>query len=143
MADKAKAVAHYAALATEADLRARLAMYTGQGAKPRPGCEHAAMPWGGTEALVEYECQPADGGGITEPRCQASISILRVLLNGKWCDAEDCVPPLTLARWTDALFDAQPGCVARAGSRGWFSTPPVPEVRESTWGEFEAAGSAR
>ena len=105
--DKSRAVAHYTAMATEAELRAKLAAFTGSDSKPQPGCGRATMRWGDAECVVEYEFEPSEGDGLNEPRYEASINVIGVLLNGVWCDAQDesVVPPLTLACWTEKLWE--------------------------------------
>ncbi len=107
--DKSRAVAHYTAMATEAELRAKLAAFTGSDSKPQPGCGRATMRWGDAECVVEYEFEPSEGDGWELPRYEASITIVNVLVNGTWCDAQDedesVVPALTLACWTERLWE--------------------------------------
>ena len=105
---------HMVAAAHESTIRALVSQInelTGADCKPQPGCTFASMVFGAIEVLVEYEftgaeepIYDADHPGVG-PGHDAEVSIINVLINGVWCDAEDVVPDATLERWRVQLIE--------------------------------------
>lgn len=87
--------------------------WSGAGQKPQTGCGFATLPWGESEALVEFEWEGASGDGWNEPRVEASVNILGVLLNRVWVDAEDNVPAHILDQWRVKLHEDRAEAIER------------------------------
>ena len=104
---------HMVAAAHEATIRdvvAQLNAATGIGVMPARGCELASMFLGDAAVWVEYEFErgqreitQADPDDCQEG-IEPSVSILRVYLNGRWCDAGDVVPDAVITRWEESLL---------------------------------------
>lgn len=93
---------HLVATDHEATIRAladRVNVAEGHNLKAARGCSLAYLVFGPLEVAVEYEFEPASGDGWNEPRYEASVSVLRVYLNGCWCDAEDVASADQIAKW--------------------------------------------
>ena len=93
---------HLVATDHEATIRAlaeRVNVAEGNNLKAARGCSLAYLVFGPLEVAVEYEFEPASGDGWNEPRYEASVSVLRVYLNGCWCDAEDVASADQIAKW--------------------------------------------
>lgn len=71
----------------------------GNNLKAARGCSLAYLVFGPLEVAVEYEFEPASGDGWNEPRYEASVSVLRVYLNGCWCDAADVASGDQITKW--------------------------------------------
>ena len=87
--------------------------WSGAGQKAQRGCGHATMQWGEAEALVEFEWEESSGDGFHEPHYEASVTILGVLLNRVWVDAEDNVPAHILDQWRVALHEQRAEAIER------------------------------
>jgi hypothetical protein len=61
----------------------------GENATPQRGCQFHTTILGDAEVLVEYEYEPASGDGWNEPHEPATVTVLQLFINGKWCDASD------------------------------------------------------
>lgn len=72
--------------------RDELRTLKGTNATPQSGCEFHRTIIGDAEVLCEYEYEPASGDGWNEPREPATVTLIQILVNGKWCDAEDVLP---------------------------------------------------
>lgn len=88
------------------DLCAQLDVLKGRGLQAARGCYISTQTFGAASVEVEYEGEPASGDGWNEPRQKASVDVLRVFLNGVWCDVQDTVPDATIERWEQAILDA-------------------------------------
>jgi hypothetical protein len=105
--------------------REELRTFRGQNATPPAGCAFHTTILGDAEVLVEYEFEPESGDGFNEPHESASVTVLQLLINGKWCDAEDILSAdriekiavdIAVARAEDAEADEQD---AREANREW------------------------
>ena len=85
-----------------------LGRWMGYGLTPQRGCGLREMTLGDATVTVEYEYEPGGGDGWNEPRYDAEVNILNVLINGQMCDAEDCVPSGVIERWEQELLEAIP-----------------------------------
>lgn len=83
-----------------------IATLKGENATPARGCHFLHSYFGAASVVVEYEIEPASGDGWNEPRYEAEVTILRVLLNGVWCDAEDVASERTRQRWAEEVFES-------------------------------------
>lgn len=83
-----------------------IATLKGENATPARGCHFLHSYFGAASVVVEYEIEPASGDGWNEPRYEAEVTILRVLLNGVWCDAEDVASEKTRQRWAEEVFES-------------------------------------
>lgn len=93
---------HLVAADHEATIRAlaeRVNVAEGHNLKAARGCSLAYLVFGPLEVAVEYEFEPASGDGWNEPRYEASVSVLRVYLNGCWCDAADVASEDQITKW--------------------------------------------
>ena len=93
---------HLVATDHEATIRAladRVNVAEGNNLKAARGCHLAYLVFGPLEVAVEYEFEPASGDGWNEPRYEASVSVLRVYLNGCWCDAADVASGDQITKW--------------------------------------------
>ena len=93
---------HLVATDHEATIRAladRVNVAEGNNLKAARGCSLAYLTFGPLEVAVEYEFEPASGDGWNEPRYEASVSVLRVYLNGCWCDAADVASADQITKW--------------------------------------------
>ena len=93
---------HLVATDHEATIRAladRVNVAEGNNLKAARGCSLAYLVFGPLEVAVEYEFEPASGDGWNEPRYEASVSVLRVYLNGCWCDAADVASADQITKW--------------------------------------------
>lgn len=93
---------HLVATDHEATIRAlaeRVNVAEGHNLKAARGCSLAYLVFGPLEVAVEYEFEPASGDGWNEPRYEASVSVLRVYLNGCWCDAADVASADQITKW--------------------------------------------
>ena len=93
---------HLVATDHEATIRAladRVNVAEGNNLKAARGCSLAYLVFGPLEVAVEYEFEPASGDGWNEPRYEASVSVLRVYLNGCWCDAADVASGDQITKW--------------------------------------------
>lgn len=93
---------HLVATDHEATIRAladRVNVAEGNNLKAARGCSLAYLVFGPLEVAVEYEFEPASGDGWNEPRYEASVSVLRVYLNGCWCDAADVASEDQITKW--------------------------------------------
>ncbi len=93
---------HLVATDHEATIRAladRVNVAEGNNLKAARGCHLAYLVFGPLEVAVEYEFEPASGDGWNEPRYEASVSVLRVYLNGYWCDAADVASGDQITKW--------------------------------------------
>ena len=93
---------HLVATDHEATIRAladRVNVAEGRNLKAARGCSLAYLVFGPLEVAVEYEFEPASGDGWNEPRYEASVSVLRVYLNGCWCDAADVASEDQITKW--------------------------------------------
>jgi len=93
---------HLVATDHEATIRAladRVNVAEGRNLKAARGCSLAYLVFGPLEVAVEYEFEPASGDGWNEPRYEASVSVLRVYLNGCWCDAADVASEDQISKW--------------------------------------------
>lgn len=88
------------------DLCAELNVLQGVGQTAASGCHHATLALGDASALVEYEVERAERQTAHHPGRPASVSILRVFINGHWCEAEDAVPAGVIERWGSELLEA-------------------------------------
>ena len=103
---------HMVAAAHEATIRRlvdELNVLQGLGQTPASGCHHAELIFGDTSVLVEFEAEEASGDNWNEPRHEATVAVLRVLINGAWCDAEDVVPDAVIERWETELLEGRAG----------------------------------
>lgn len=101
---------HLVATDHEATIRAladRVNVAEGHNLKAARGCSLAYLVFGPLEVAVEYEFEPASGDGWNEPRYEASVSVLRVYLNGYWCDAEDVASEDQIMRWEERLLEGE------------------------------------
>lgn len=98
--------------ATIRDLCAQLNVLSGHGLQAAPGCYISKQTFGAISVQVEYEGERGQRQIINaDPDdCQEGIApsatVLRVFLNGLWCDAQDVVPDKTIERWEQAILDA-------------------------------------
>lgn len=83
-----------------------IATLKGENATPARGCHFLHSYFGAASVVVEYEVEPASGDNWNEPRYEAEVTILRVLLNGVWCDAEDVASERTRQRWAEEVFES-------------------------------------
>jgi len=93
---------HLVATDHEATIRAladRVNVAEGNNLKAARGCSLAYLVFGPLEVAVEYEFELASGDGWNEPRYEASVSVLRVYLNGCWCDAADVASADQITKW--------------------------------------------
>ena len=105
---------HMVAAAHEATIRDVVQQFnqvTGIGLMPARGCELVSMFLGDAAVWVEFEFERGQRE-ITQADpddCQegisASVSILRVYINGRWCDAQDVVPDAVITRWEESLLE--------------------------------------
>lgn len=79
----------------------------GKGQRPARGCAFHESNLGAAHVLIEYEVEPASGDGWNEPRYEAQVTVLRVFINGQWCDAEDVASDATIERWTEEIVQGQ------------------------------------
>lgn len=101
---------HMVASAHERTIRElcdRLNELMGVGVQPASGCHHAELIFGATSVLVEFEGEAEERATWDDPGYPATVAILRVLIGGVWCDAEDVVPDAVLERWETELLE---GC---------------------------------
>ncbi len=101
---------HLVATDHEATIRAladRVNVAEGNNLKAARGCSLAYLVFGPLEVAVEYEFEPASGDGWNEPRYEASVSVLRVYLNGYWCDADDVASEDQIRRWEERLLEGE------------------------------------
>jgi len=89
--DRAATLAHYEGQAALAAL-AELARWQGKGLTPQAGCGLHQCILGDADVWVEYEYEPASGDRWNEPREEASVTVICVLINGVMCDAQDVAP---------------------------------------------------
>ena len=89
---------HYSLMAVEA-MSAKLDQYTGRTAKPQRGCQFARLTLGEADVLVEYETEGPSGDGWHEPHYPATLTIIQVLINGTWVDAEDTFAGHVITKW--------------------------------------------
>jgi hypothetical protein len=93
--------------------RADLALLRGQGLQPARGCRIARLILGDADALVEYEYfvgSPANydaDSPLVGPECPEEITVLRVYLNGHWCDVQDCIRDEVIERWADDIREIE------------------------------------
>lgn len=80
----------------------------GVGSQPSGGCHHAELYLGNSRVLVEFEAEPASGDGWNEPRHEATVAPLRVLINGVWNDCNRVVPEVVIERWTETILAGHP-----------------------------------
>jgi hypothetical protein len=85
-------------------LGSELAVLKAQGQSPARGCGFYEGCFGAANALIEYEYEAGGGDGWNEPSYEAKITILRVFLNGVWCDAEDVASEKTQQRWIEEIW---------------------------------------
>lgn len=69
--------------------REELRTLKGTNATPQRGCSFHTTTLGDADVLCEYEFEPASGDGWNEPREPATVTLIQLFINGKWCDAED------------------------------------------------------
>jgi hypothetical protein len=92
-------------------LHDELIIYTGDAEKARAGCFLTRKVLGDAEVLCEYEFERSEPDRPNAdlpnpgPGHPASAYVLQVLLNGRWCDAEDVVPQHVLDRWHEELVE--------------------------------------
>lgn len=101
-----KAVAHYSAMATEADLRAKLAAFTGHGARPQSGCGLIRLTLAEAEVLVEYEAEAESGDGWHDPHYPARVTVIQALINGQWIDPSEVLATSVIERWEEQIMEA-------------------------------------
>ena len=98
---------HMVAGAHETTIRVlvdELNVLRGVGQSAPAGCYHATLPLGAASVLVEFEHEPEEGDGWNEPHHNETVAVLRVFLNGVWCDAQDCIPEAVIERWEASLL---------------------------------------
>lgn len=78
----------------------------GTNAVPARGTYHHHSYFGAADVLVEFEYEKASGDGWNEPRYEATVTPVRVFLNGVWCDAEDVADEKTIQRWSEEIFQS-------------------------------------
>jgi len=91
--------------ATVRDLAAELNTLKGIGHTPQAGCFFSEKFLGEATVLIEFEAEPASGDGWNEPRREAEVHVLQVLVNGAWIDA-DLIDPSTVERWETEMLEA-------------------------------------
>ena len=99
--DKKAALAHYEGQAAIAEL----ARWQGKGLMPRPGCGLHQTSLDDAEVWIEYEYEPASGDGWNEPREEASVTVIGILINGVMCDAQDVAPHM-VDEWSVEIMEA-------------------------------------
>jgi hypothetical protein len=88
----------------QAAIRSLYCRYTGEGAKPQSGCAFYLATVGDTQILFEYEYQPGEepvydlDSPMCGPGCGESVSLMKALVNGKWCDPPEVVPESVIER---------------------------------------------
>ena len=87
------------------ELADRVNVAEGNNLKAARGCSLAYLVFGPLEVAVEYEFEPASGDGWNEPRYEASVSVLRVYLNGHWCDATDVASADQISKWEVSILE--------------------------------------
>lgn len=93
-------------------LRNVYAEYTGENMKPEHGAEWHRSSFGDAEVLIEYDYEPAEepvyniDSPTCGPGCPASVSIICVLINGKWVDGGE-FPMSRLERWGQEIIDGK------------------------------------
>lgn len=100
--------AHMVQAAHETTIRglvAELNTLKGIGHKPQAGCYFAEKFLGDAPVLIEFEVEPASGDGWNEPRHEAEVHVLQVLVNGVWIET-DLIDPSTVERWETELLQA-------------------------------------
>lgn len=96
--------------ALKAELRKVYAECFGEGMKPQPGCAWHKAWLGDAEVLVEYEYEPEEAPvyNLNSPMCgpgtAAIVSLLGVLVNGKWIEAGEVIQE-TRDRWEQDILD--------------------------------------
>lgn len=95
----------------ERELAQFRAEYLGKGVTPQPGCRIATVSLEDADVLVEFEFQAeeapnydADSRGAG-PGCPASVSVLNILVNGKWIDPHGYVADEVIERWEEELCE--------------------------------------
>jgi len=84
---------------------AELAAWKGKGLTPQIGCGLQEATLGDAKVWIEYEYEPASGDGFNEPREEASVTVIGVLINGTMCDAQDVAPHM-LDEWSVEVMAA-------------------------------------
>ena len=84
---------------------AELARWQGKGLTPQNGCGLHQTSLGDAEVWIEYEYEPASGDGWNEPREEASVTVIGILINGCMCDASDVAPHM-LDEWSVEIMEA-------------------------------------
>lgn len=84
--------------------------YLGKGQRPQSGCKFATVSLEEAEVLVEYEFRPeqepiydVESPGVG-PGCPASLTVLQMLVNGRWIDPRDVLREEIVARWEEQLL---------------------------------------
>ena len=85
----------------------KLNEYEGIGGTPQAGCHFADMTLGDATVKVEFKYERGEPQTYDHPGCDESLAIIGVLINGKWCDAEDCIPDTVLKRWEEELLEGR------------------------------------
>ena len=100
-AEKARALAHYAAQAAQAH-------------KPQEGCAFATVSMGEASVIVEYEYEPGEAAKLYGPPedcyegSPETLTLLQALINGVWCDPADFASDALLEMWeADILLHIQ------------------------------------
>lgn len=86
-------------------LCAELATLQARNLQRMPGTQHATMVLGAANVLVEYESQDEEARTYEHPGSPASLAVLRVFINGHWCDAEDVIPKSVIEQWECDLLE--------------------------------------
>ena len=93
------------------DLANQINTLSGDNATASKGCQITRVVVGDAYVPVEYELDPGDPGcyrtrnGDGWPEIPPSVTIIRVFLNGRWCDAEDVFDADTLDRWSTEILE--------------------------------------
>ena len=67
--------------------------------KPRKSTKTFHYTLCDVDLVCELDYERASGDGWNEPRYEASVSVLRVYLNGCWCDAADVASGDQITKW--------------------------------------------
>lgn len=85
--------------------------YTGKGQRPQSGCRFSTVFLEDAEVLAEYEYQPEEAPNYdvespgVGPGHPASLTVLNILVNGKWIDPHGYVADEAIERWEQRLLE--------------------------------------
>lgn len=105
---------HMVAADHEATIRAladRLNVAEGYNLTAERGCRLTWLTFGPIEVAVEYEFERGQREIIaadpdkSQEGIAPSVSVLRVYLNGYWCDAEDVASEKQIERWEETILE--------------------------------------